>query len=244
MLATELVPVPDLSRARRVLCFQPHPDDADIGVGATLYVLSRAGAQVILVTVTDGGMGTMDASLKPAEVARIREREQLKSAETLGIGEVVNLREPDGGRISEPTVRDEAITLIRKYRPDFVMAPDPWLPYEAHPDHRTVGLAVAAAALLSPYPHICPGAEPHQVQGVAFYLTAHPNTFIDVSEGWHAKFEALAAHRSQFDETTLSLLEHYLTARARAWTKEGFLTEALKVLSPTHLHINVDAVHC
>jgi len=208
-----------------------------------LCVLSKRGAQVILVTVTDGGMGTFDASLEPTEVAMIREREQRKSAAVLGIEEVVNLGAPDGGQISEPVVREEVITLIRKYRPDFVMAPDPWLPYEAHPDHRTVGLAVAAGVLFSPYPHISSGGEPHQVQGVAFYLTAHPNTFMDVSEGWRAKFEALAAHRSQFDEATLSLLEHYLTARARAWTKEGFLTEALKVLSPIHLHVNVDAVN-
>ena len=57
-----LIPTPDLLRARRLLCVQPHYDDNDIGAGGTIARLADAGAEVHYLTVTDDVVGVLDRS--------------------------------------------------------------------------------------------------------------------------------------------------------------------------------------
>ncbi len=40
-----LIPIPDLSSARRLLCIQPHYDDNDIAAGGTIAALAAAGCE-------------------------------------------------------------------------------------------------------------------------------------------------------------------------------------------------------
>ena len=44
---------PDLSKAKRVLFVQPHPDDNQIGAGGTMAWLISLGVEVYELTVTD-----------------------------------------------------------------------------------------------------------------------------------------------------------------------------------------------
>jgi LmbE family N-acetylglucosaminyl deacetylase len=244
----DLIPIPDLVSMRRILCVQPHPDDAEIGAGATAARLIRSGSEVVYLTVTDGGAGTEDASLAPAELVRIRRHEGEEAARLLGVEQMIWLDFPDGGCLEMPAVREKIIEAVRRVRPDMLMVIDPWLPYEAHSDHRTTGLAAAEAVLLSGFPHVCPqhlkeGLTPHAPQGVAFYGSSRPNTFIDVTATWPLKLEAIAKHKSQFNPESLEMLTAYLTAKAREHAAgKGFeLAEAFKVLSPIHLHFFEDA---
>ena len=131
------------------------------------------------------------------------------------------------------------------------MVMDPWLPYEAHSDHRTTGFAAAEALLLSGFPHVCPqhlkeGLAPHAPQAIAFYGSSRPNTFIDATSTWPLKLEAIAKHTSQFPPGNLEMVTAYLTAKAREHAAgRGFeLAEAFKVLSPLHLHFFEDAWQC
>lgn len=244
----ELFPVPDLLSMRRVLCVQAHPDDGEIGAGATVARLVQAGARVVYLTVTDGGVGTQDPSLEPGELVRIRRREGEEAALLLGVTGMIWLDFPDGGNLQLSAVREKIIEAVRRVRPDMLMVIDPWLPYEAHSDHRNTGLAAAEAVLLSGFPHVCPqhlkeGLTPHAPQGVAFYGSSRPNTFIDVTATWPLKLEAIAKHKSQFNPESLEMLTAYLTAKAREHAAgKGFeLAEAFKVLSPIHLHFFEDA---
>ncbi len=247
----DLLPLPELLSMRRVLCVQAHPDDVEIGAGATVARLIQTGSEVVYLTVTDGGAGTTDSSVTPPELAAIRRREGEEAAALLGVTRMIWLDFPDGASLQLPAVRDKIIEAVRQVRPEAVMVMDPWLPYEGHSDHRVTGLAAAEAVLLSGFPHIAPQhfaaeLEPHAPAAVAFYSTSRPNTFIDVTATWPLKIEAVSRHKSQFTPESLGMIGAYLTAKAREHAAErGFeLAEAFKVLSPTHLHMFEDAWQC
>lgn len=245
MKAKELIPIPDLEGARRVLCIAPHPDDAEIGAGGTLAKLAEKGARVGLAIVTDGRRGTFDPRQDLEALAAIRRKEQEAAAQRLGITELYWLSYPDGTGLPAEELRARLIHLIREVQPQAILAPDPWLAYEAHPDHRATGLAAAEAVLFSSMPPFYPraGLDPHKVDLVAFYYTARPNTFIDVTSTWEQKLAAIQTHASQFPADTWPMVEGYLTLKAQELAENrGFpLAEGFKALTPTHLHINVDA---
>ena len=67
-----------LERRQRVIdATLPHPDDAEFGIAGTMARWTREGKDAIYVVCTNGDKGTSDANMKPDELARIREQEQL-----------------------------------------------------------------------------------------------------------------------------------------------------------------------
>jgi len=249
--AKDLLPIPHLLEAKSLLVVQAHPDDADVGAGATLARLSDAGARITYLTVTDGSIGTEDPSISREELARIRRREGEAAARSLGAAECIWLDFPDGGNLQRQTVCREIVRVIRRVQPNALMVMDPWLPYEAHSDHTITGLAAAEACLYSCFPHYCPehleeGASLHKVDMVAFYGTSRPNTFVDVTATWPRKMEALKLHASQFPPPVFQLLSFYFSTRARELAQgRGYeMAEAFKVLTPVHLHYFEDAWQC
>lgn len=235
-----LVPRPDILTARRLLAVQPHPDDNEIGAGALLARLCALGCVVRYVTVTDGAMGTADAALAPAELARRRLAEADAAAAVLGVDGGRHLGHRDLVEGPMPSLRQELLGEIAAFDPDFLLTCDPWLPYESHPDHRNVGLAVAEAACFIGFPHV-PGAPRAAVRqpAVAFYATAHPNVRIAAGEFWERKWQAIAEHRSQFDPVGLLQLRALVEEQS---TGEEGPYEAFKVLHPVYLHFNPAAV--
>ena len=61
----------------QVMVVTPHPDDAEFGVAGTVARWTREGKDVIYVVCTNGDKGTTDPNIKPEELAKIREHEQL-----------------------------------------------------------------------------------------------------------------------------------------------------------------------
>lgn len=248
---TDFLPIPNLEEAHTILCVQPHPDDAEVGAGATLARLARAGARITYVTVTDGGMGTPDPGILPAELARTRRAEQEAAAAIIGVTELIWLDYPDDTAVPLVDLRLRLGRIIREVKPDAVLTVDPWLSYEAHPDHRTTGLAAVEAAVFSEFPGFgrnqgLGSLLPHRVKMVGLFGTARPNTWIGVDETWACKIAALACHTSQFPAPILAQYAAYFEARARelASGRGCQLAEAFKVLSPVHLHFNVEAAEC
>ena len=249
----DFLPIPDLLKAKNVLCIQPHPDDMEIGAGATIALLSRSGTAVTCLTITDGSAGTYDPAVDQEDLIMTRRREAEKTAGILGINNLLWLDFADGGCLPYEDIRSEITSAIRRQKPDAVLVCDPWLPYEAHSDHNRTGLATAEACLLAGMPNFCPadfqeGLLPHTVGMIAFYYTAYPNTFVDVSATWDLKMGAIDCHASQFPPPEAEKLKAYLTARAREHAEmqggESRLVESLKVLSIDHLHIFEDAWQC
>lgn len=245
-----LIPIPDLLRARRLLCVQPHYDDNDICAGGTIARLALAGADVHYLTVTDDLVGVLDRRLSDAAARARLAEEQDRAGREVGVHAQHRLGFPDAGEWSAFALRREVVRHLRALRPDFVLTVDPWLPYEAHQDHVRTGLAVAEACLLFGLPRFPSGDpgldeafEPFRLRGVAFYASARTNTVVDIGATRERKHRALDAYAAQFTPEQLRLLHAALEHKERAWASgRGFeYGEALTVLDPGHLHVNLDA---
>ena len=243
------LPKLNLEACHRLLCVQPHPDDNEVGAGATIAQLTQAGCEVVYLTVTDGRLGSADPSVNPEELVQTRRRETKTSAELLGVSRTLYLDYADASYPDERELATQIVSVIRSVQPELVMTVDPFLPYEAHPDHRRVGMAVSEAVLFASFPHFSsvqgqPAPNPWQVGGIAYYNTACPNTFINVDQTWERKFEALSAHQSQFGGEYADQVKLYLEFKAREYAEgKGFThAEAFKVLPAMFLHGMVDAI--
>lgn len=188
-----------------------HPDDQEFSIGGTLAKWTRAGCEVVCVVITSGDSGSNDpskgADYKP-ELARLRETEQLAANKVLGVTQTVFLRYPDGEL--EPTIqlRKELTRLIRKYKPDVVLAgnPEAWFygnEYVNHPDHRAAAQAVCEAVFPSAGSRLIfadlltEGLEPHEAKRLYVHGTDKPDTWVDISETIDIKVKALQQHASQ-----------------------------------------------
>ncbi|MCX7812205.1 MAG: PIG-L family deacetylase [Pseudothermotoga sp.] len=234
---------PDLDTLQKLICVQPHPDDADISMGATVAKLSEKGVKIYYISVTDGSAGTRDESLLGQRLAEIRKKEQEKAGEILGVHELIWLDFEDLGDYSLEQVRSKIVGIIRKIEPDAVFTVDPFAPYEVHPDHIKCGMSVAQAVSLYKLPKLLPGTSSHDVAIVGFFNTPFPNTFYPVErKHLDKKFQAISQHKSQFDEKTLQMLFLYLTEKSKGYAlEENKFVEVFKLLPPTALHVMSEA---
>jgi LmbE family N-acetylglucosaminyl deacetylase len=186
-----------------VLVFTPHADDAEVGVGGTVVKWVREGKDVVYVVCTNGDKGTSDPNIKPEELAKIREEEQLAAAKVLGVREVVFLRHPDQGLDDTAEFRKEIVRLIRMYKPDIVATSDPYRRYIWHRDHRITGQVVLDAVFpyardLYAYPDLIEeGILPHKVKEVLLWASEEPNYRSDITDTFDIKITALHCHKSQ-----------------------------------------------
>ena len=190
-----------------VLAVYAHPDDADVACGGTLARWAKAGAAVHLIVCTDGGKGTFDPEVTPADLAVRRTAELEASSALIGLQSVTNLGYPDGGLADSDELRGTLVEWVRRLRPDVVCGHDPTAlffgqEYFNHRDHRLAGTtlldAVSPAAAL---PHYFPEAgPPHQVATVLLSGTLEPDVWVDVTETIDLKAAAVECHRTQFAE--------------------------------------------
>ena len=150
MSLSHLAPIPNLLNAKRVLYMQPHPDDVDIACGGTLAVLADRGAHITYLTVTDGGAGS-SVRRDENQLANVRRLEQIAAGRYIGVQDYIWLNYRDAEYLPGQQLQHDFIRAIRQVRPDTVVTIDGWLPYEAHPAHRNVGLSAAAATLSVPW---------------------------------------------------------------------------------------------
>lgn len=78
-----------LEEAKKILCIQPHPDDADFGAGGTIAKLTKNGCEATYVSLMDDRVGTFKQDLWPEKLAIIRVKEQEKAAEILGVKRLI-----------------------------------------------------------------------------------------------------------------------------------------------------------
>lgn len=187
-----------------VLAVYAHPDDADVGCGGTLARWAAAGTAVHLVVCTDGGRGTPDPAVDPAQLARLRAKELAAAAGVVGLASHEVLGTPDGELAERTTLRGELVARVRSLQPDVALGHDPTATffgqhYFNHRDHRAAGWALLDA--LSPaaaLPHYFPDAgPPHQVTTAYLSGTLEPDVFVDVTSSVEAKAAAVECHRSQ-----------------------------------------------
>ena len=238
-------PIPKPESFQRFLFLGPHPDDIEVGAGATAARLAAEGKELCFLICTDGRYGTdeLDMNLQPEELAELRRWEARDSAAYLGVKDLRFLDFCDGGFYSMEDLCGEIARVIGEFQPDVIFAPDPDVGSECHPDHRNVGQAAKMLALFSGNAGIMEryGASKAPVQALALYMTARANRFVDTT-GWLDK--QLSAvfdfHKSQFPEgcDTGKAIRLYLKLRAFDFglrilkrSAEGF-----RVLGRTQMH--------
>ena len=187
---------------QRILVVMAHPDDAEFICGGTIARLAAEGRDIHYLLVTSGNRGSHEVDMTMERLAKIREEEQRRAAEALGVHEVSFLGYNDGEVEASLALRRELVHAIRRVQPDVLFTFDPWRPYEIHPDHRNVGLcaldAVASARMPMYYPEqLTTGITEHRLKQVYFFSTNQPNHWVDVSDFMDKKLEALHCHTSQ-----------------------------------------------
>ncbi|HEV2582241.1 MAG TPA: PIG-L deacetylase family protein [Ktedonobacteraceae bacterium] len=187
---------------QRILVIMAHPDDAEFICGGTIARLTAERCDVFYVLVTSGNRGSQEAGMTMERLAQIREEEQRRAAETLGVREVMFLGHNDGEVEVTLALRSELAYAIRRFQPDVLFTFDPWRPYEIHPDHRNVGMcaldALAAARMPMYYPEQLTGdMTQHRLKQVYLFSTHQPNHWVDISDTIEKKLEALHCHTSQ-----------------------------------------------
>ena len=181
-----------------VLVVTPHPDDAEGGAGGTIARFAREGKKVVLVVCTTGDKGTSDRTM-----AAIREKEQLNAAEVLGVEEVVFLRFPDQNLEDCREFRLAVSRQIRKHRPDLVITIDPGSRYIRHRDHYMTGRVTLDAVFPYARDHLAfpelldEGLEPFNVREVWLFRPLEPDVYIDITDTFTTKVDALYRHVSQ-----------------------------------------------
>ncbi|HLV51620.1 MAG TPA: PIG-L family deacetylase, partial [Flavobacterium sp.] len=97
-----------------ILAFGAHPDDVELGCGATVAKEVSSGKKVGIVDLTRGELGTRGS-------AEIRDKEAANAAKILGVSVRENLRFRDGFFVNDETHQLEIIKMIRKYQPEIVL---------------------------------------------------------------------------------------------------------------------------
>ncbi len=206
-------------RQAHVMVVTPHPDDAEFGVAGTVAHWAREGKEIIYVVCSNGDKGTSDTSMKPEELARIREQEQLAAAKLLGVREVIFLRHPDQGLEDTPEFRKQIVRLMRMYRPEIVVTADPYRRYIWHRDHRITGQVVLDAVFPYARDHLSypdlmeEGLHPHKVREVLLWASEDSNYHSDVTDTFDLKLAALRCHKSQVSDHPFPDLEKWLRQR-------------------------------
>ena len=207
------------------LVIAAHPDDAEFGVAGTVAQWTGEGKNIVYVVCTNGEKGTSDRSISISELAKIREKEQIDAANVLGVREVVFLGYPDQELEDTSEFRKKIVRLVRQYRPEIVVTPDPYIRYLWHRDHRITGQVVMDAVFpyardhLS-YPELLDeGLEPHKVKEMYFWGAEDVNFRVDITNTFDIKLSALKCHKTQVGRWKQGELEERMRKRYKEFAK-------------------------
>ncbi|WP_091474723.1 bacillithiol biosynthesis deacetylase BshB1 [Flavobacterium swingsii] len=179
-----------------ILAFGAHPDDIELGCGATIAKEISLGKSVGIIDLTRGELGTRGS-------AEIRDLEAAKAAKILKVAVRENLGFRDGFFKNNEKHQLEIILMIRKYKPKIVLcnAID-----DRHIDHGKGSKLVSDACFLSGLSKIETSLDgniqeawrPKVVYHYIQWKNIEPDFVVDVSGFMDIKMEAIMAYDSQF----------------------------------------------
>ena len=194
-----------------ILAFGAHPDDVELGCGATIAKEVARGKKVGIVDLTRGELGTRGS-------AELRDQEAADAAKIMGVHVRENLAFADGFFVNDKTHQLQIIQLIRKYQPTLVLcnAID-----DRHIDHPKGSQLVSDACFLSGLQKIATELDgvaqekwrPKQVYHYIQWKHLEPDVVVDVSGYIDVKLAAVKAYSSQFFDPSSKEPETPITSR-------------------------------
>lgn len=174
-----------------VLAIGAHPDDVELGCGATVALLAEQGKSVGILHLTRGENGTRGSGEE-------REAEARAAGRVLG-AEVVEFLDCGDGALRHGQVEEDAlIEVLRLYRPEIVLGP---APEDRHPDHGRAHRLVKDACFYAGLRRRAVDRGEAFRPGAVFSYMQHdsfePSFVVDVTATWSRKIEALACYDSQ-----------------------------------------------
>jgi len=194
-----------------ILAFGAHPDDIELGCGATIAKEVSLGKKVGIVDLTQGELGTRGS-------AELRIIEANNAAKILGVSVRENVGFADGFFTNDKKHQLEIIKMIRKYQPDIVLcnAID-----DRHIDHGKGSKLVSDACFLSGLMKIETELEgkqqekwrPKHVYHYIQWKNIAPDFVIDVTGFIQKKQASVLAYSSQFYDPNSKEPESPITSK-------------------------------
>ncbi len=183
-----------------ILAIGAHPDDIEVFCAGTLLKYKQQGHNIFIALTTSGNIGSNEYASRE-EIALVREQEQLEAAKVLG-AEVKFLRFDDQGLQDTPETRRAVINAIRWANPDVILAN---YPEDPSTDHAVTGKIVSEVMLSIPGKLIPADEPPISKNPSLFYygtpvgIGFTPEVYVDITDVYELKKEALTKHTSQFN---------------------------------------------
>jgi len=179
-----------------ILAIGSHPDDVELGCGATIAKEISLGKKVGILDLTRGELGTRGS-------AQIRDLEAEKAAKILGVEIRENLALADGFFVNDKEHQLKVIKIIRKYQPEIVLCN---AMEDRHIDHSKGSKLVSDACFLSGLRKVettLNGTKqdawrPKHVYHYIQWENLKPDFVVDVTGFIDKKLKAVKAYGSQF----------------------------------------------
>ena len=181
-----------------ILAIGAHPDDVELGCGATLAKEISNGKKVGILDLTRGELGTRGT-------AETRDKESEDAAKILGVALRTNMDFADGFFVNNKKHQLELIKMIRKYRPEIVICN---AVEDRHIDHAKGSKLVSDSCFLSGLLKIDTKHEdsdewqepwrPKQVYHYIQWKNLEPDIVVDVTDYIDLKMKAVLAYKTQF----------------------------------------------
>lgn len=210
----------------------PHPDDEVIGCGGLIALLSKIGARVDCVLVSDGsGAGAL-----PEGTDLIRQKEFCDSMLILNPNADLHFWKMPDGNLAKSKILSQLKQFICDKKPQTLIVP--W-PSDCHPDHRAIA---EATRMLTQSPM-------EGLKQILFYEVWTPlisNRILDITSVWEKKYAAIKCHKTalscgQYDRAMEGLAAYrslFLPSMAKSSTyAEGYYLQDLRQVGPQNTFI-------
>lgn len=195
-----------------ILVMAAHPDDAELSCSGTILSYINQGKKVGIVDFTRGEMGTRGTP-------EIRLQESNDATKILGLHARENLGLADGFFQNDQASQLILIEVIRRYRPEIVLAN---ALEDRHPDHGKGAKLAIDACFLSGL-RMIQTIESHSKTEQSAWRPKHvyhyiqdrylePDFVIDITEHWETKEQSIRAFKSQFFDPTSKEPNSYISS--------------------------------
>ena len=194
----------------KILAVGAHPDDIEIFMFGLITKLKDRGDKIYLMVATDGSMGGDNIAGKLKNKRKLETTSALKNFST-----PIFLNLPDGHLGDEHIHKSIIREKIRNIKPDLIITHNP---NDYHSDHRSLSMLINNVAS-----HYTPILYCDTLMGINF----QPNYYIDVTDCFSKKKDAILQHASQDPQRFVDLailMNSYRAAQCNA--PQGTYAEA------------------